>query len=78
MEHENIIRKLERLVSEAEALAKEKNSPVEIDEDPRICALMLQAEPLIEELDQIALEMFRSNPEKLAWWKKIMEMDEEE
>ena len=57
MKNENIVSMLERLVTEANALSEGKSS-VEIDEDPRICALMLQAESIIEELDQIVHTAF--------------------
>jgi hypothetical protein len=73
MKHENIIAILDRLVTEADALAKGKSS-VEIDEDPRICALMQQAEPIIEELDQI-INTFPNNSEKVVLWKKSMGID---
>ena len=74
--NENLIRTLERLVAEAEALSEGKSS-VQIDEDPRICALMLQAEPIIEELDQIVTTAFPNHPEKVAIWKKAMGLDDE-
>ena len=75
--NENLINTLARLVSEAEALSEGKSS-VEIDEDPRICALMLQAEPIIEELDQIVNTAFPQHPEKVAIWKKNMGIDEDD
>jgi hypothetical protein len=71
MKNENIVSMLERLVTEANALSEGKSS-VEIDEDPRISALMLQAESIIEELDQIVLKAFPNHPEKVAIWKKAM------
>ena len=71
MKNENIVSMLERLVTEANALSEGKCS-VEIDEDPRICALMLQAESIIEELDQIIHTAFPNHPEKVAIWKKAM------
>ena len=74
--NENLVGRLARLVTEAEALSKGKSS-VEIDEDPRICALMLQAEPIIEELDQIVNTAFPKHPEKVAIWKKAMGLDGE-
>jgi len=74
--NENLISRLARLVTEAEALAEGKSS-VEIGEDPRICALMLQAEPIIEELDQIVNTAFPNHPEKVAIWKKAMGLDGE-
>ena len=74
--NENLICTLARLVTEAEALSEGKSS-VEIDEDPRICALMLQAEPIIEELDQIVNTAFPKHPEKVAIWKKAMGLDGE-
>ncbi len=77
MKNENIIRTLERLVAEADALSEGKSS-VEIDEDPRICALMMQAEPIIEELDQIVTTAFPNHPEKVAHWKKAMGIEDEE
>jgi hypothetical protein len=77
MKNENIVAMLERLVTEAEALAEGK-STVEIDEDPRLCALMLQAEVIIEELDQIILTAFPNHPEKVAFWKKSMGIDEDD
>ena len=43
MKNENIVSMLERLVTEAEALSEGKSS-VEVEEDPLICGLMLQAE----------------------------------
>ena len=77
MKNENIVLTLERLVAEADALSKGKSS-VEIDEDPRICALMMQAERIIEELDQIVNTAFPNHPEKVAHWKKAMGIEEEE
>ena len=77
MKNENIVYTLERLVAEAEELSKGK-SEVEIDEDPRICALMMQAEPIIEELDQIVCTAFPNHPEKEAIWKKAMGIEDEE
>ena len=74
MKNENIVSMLERLVTEANALSEGKGS-VEIDEDRRICALMLQAESIIEELDQIVLTAFPNHPEKVAIWKKNMGID---
>ena len=72
--NENLVSKLARLVTEAEALSEGKSS-VEIDEDPRICALMLQAEPIIEELEQILNTAFAKHPEKVAIWKKALDID---
>jgi|GEM_PF-3630618 len=74
--NEDLVRTLARLVTEAEALSEGKSS-VEIDEDPRICALMLQAEPIIEELEQILNTAFTKHPEKVAIWKKAMGLDDE-
>ena len=74
MKNENIVAMLERLVTEANALSEGKCS-VEIEEDPRICALMLQAESIIEELDQIVDTAFPNHPEKVAIWKKAMGID---
>jgi hypothetical protein len=74
MKNENIVAMLERLVTEANALSAGKSS-VEIDEDPRICGLMLQAESIIEELDQIVCTAFPNHPEKVALWKKNMGID---
>jgi hypothetical protein len=74
MKNENIVSMLERLVTEANALSEGK-STVEIEEDPRICALMLQAESIIEELDQIVRTAFPNHPEKVAIWKKAMGID---
>jgi hypothetical protein len=74
MKNENIVAMLERLVTEANALAEGK-SGVEIDEDPRICGLMLQADSIIEELDQIIHTAFPDHPEKVAIWKKAMGID---
>jgi hypothetical protein len=77
MKNENIIRTLERLVAEANELSEGKSS-VEVDEDPRICALMMQAEPIIEELDQIVNTGFPNHPQKVAHWKKAMGIEDEE
>ena len=77
MKNENIIRTLERLVAEANELSEGKSS-VEIDEDPRICALMMQAERIIEELDQIVNTAFPNHPEKVAHWRKAMGIEDEE
>jgi hypothetical protein len=77
MKNENIVSMLERLVTEADALSEGKSS-VEIDEDPRICGLMLQAEPIIEELDQIVNTAFPNHPEKVAIWKKAMGIDSDD
>jgi len=78
MEHEDIVRKLGRLVNEADALVKTKTSDVEVEEDPRMLALREEIERIIEELDPIVLETFRNNPAKIAEWKKIMALDEED
>jgi hypothetical protein len=77
MKHENIIRTLERIVAEANEISEGKSS-IEIDEDPRLCALMIQAEPIIEELDQIVTTAFPNHPEKVAHWKKAMGIEDEE
>ena len=77
MKNENIVSRLERIVAEADALAEGKSS-VEIDEDPRLCGLMLEAEPIIEELDHIVNNAFPNHPEKVAHWKKAMGIDREE
>ena len=77
MKNENIVSMLERLVTEADALSEGKSS-VEINEDPRICALMVQAEAIIEELDQIVHTAFPNHPEKVAIWKKAMGIDVDE
>ena len=74
MKNENIVAMLERLVTEANALSEGKSS-VEIDEDPLICGLMLQADSIIEELDQIIHTAFPNHPEKVALWKKNMGID---
>jgi hypothetical protein len=39
---------------------------------------MLEAEPIIEELDQIVNNAFPNHPEKVAHWKKSMGIDQEE
>ena len=77
MKNENIVSILERLVTEANALSEGKSS-VEIDEDPRLCELMLKAESIIEELDQIITTAFPNHPEKVAIWKKNMGIDEDD
>jgi hypothetical protein len=77
MKHENIVSRLERLVAEADALAEGK-SIVEIEEDPRICGLMLEAETIIEELDDIVNHAFPDHPEKVAHWRKAMGIDQGE
>ena len=77
MKNENIVSMLERLVTEADALSEGKGS-VEIEEDPRICGLMLQAESIIEELDQIVQTAFPNHPEKVAIWKKNMGIDSDD
>jgi hypothetical protein len=77
MKNENIITRLERIVAEADALSEGK-SIVEIDEDPRICGLMLEAETIIEELDDIVINAFPNHPEKVAHWKKAMGIDQDE
>jgi hypothetical protein len=77
MKNENIVSMLERLVAEADALSEGK-STVEIEEDPRICGLMLQAESIIEELDLIVHTAFPNHPEKVAFWKKAMGIDEDD
>ena len=74
MKNENIVSMLERLVTEANALSEGKSS-VEVEEDPRICGLMLQAESIIEELDQIVHTTFPNHPEKVVIWKKAMGID---
>ena len=74
LKNENIVAMLQRLVDEADALSEGK-SRVEIDEDPRICGLMLQADAIIEELDQIIQTAFPNHPEKVALWKKNMGID---
>jgi hypothetical protein len=74
MKNENIVSMLARLVTEADALSEGKSS-VEIGEDPRICGLMLQAESIIEELDQIVNTAFPNHPEKVAIWKEAMGID---
>ena len=78
MKHEDIIRKLARLTDEAEALVKTKASEVEVEEDPHILALTLEIERIIEELDPMVLETFRNNPAKVAEWKAIMALDDDE
>jgi hypothetical protein len=77
MKNENIVAMLERLVTEADALAEGKSS-VEIDEDPMICGLMLQVNSIIEELDQIIHTAFPNHPEKVAIWKKAMGIDDDD
>ena len=77
MKNENIVSMLERLVTEANALSEGKSS-VEIDQDPRLCELMLQAESIIEELDQIITTAFPNHPEKVAIWKKAMGIDSDD
>jgi hypothetical protein len=77
MKNENIVSILERLVTEAEALSEGKSS-VEVEQDPRICGLMLQAEPIIEELDQIVHTAFPNHPEKVAIWEKTMGLYEDD
>ena len=78
MKNENIVSMLERLMNEATALSEGKSS-VEVEEDPRICGLMLQVESIIEELDQIVNTAFPNHPKKVAIWKKNMglEVDDE-
>jgi hypothetical protein len=77
MKNENIVAMLGRLVSEAEALSEGKSS-VEIDQDPRICGLMLQADSIIEELELIINTAFANHPEKVALWKKNMGIDDDD
>ena len=77
LKNENIVSILKRLVTEAEALSEGK-SRIEIEEDPRICGLMLQADSIIEELDQIVCTAFPNHPEKVAIWKKNMGIDEDD
>jgi hypothetical protein len=74
--HENLVNKLERLVTEANALSEGKSS-IEIDEDPRICAIVMQLEPIIEELDLIVNTAFPNHPEKVALLRKRMGMDDD-
>jgi hypothetical protein len=76
MKNENIVRRLELLVAEANELAEGK-STVEIDEDPHLAALMAETEPIIEELDAIVNNAFPNHPEKVAHWRKAMGIEEE-
>ena len=82
MKHENIVSELERIVAEAEAIAATKADEVEMEEDPRLVALMERAMQIIEELDPLVRETWRIYPDKLAEWNKICEAypleDEEE
>jgi hypothetical protein len=50
---------------------------VEIEEDPRIVGLMLEAETIIEEIDFIVENAFPDHPEKVALWRKRMGIEEE-
>ena len=77
MKNENIVSMLQRLVTEADALSEGKSS-IEVEEDPRICGLMLQVESIIEELDQIVNTAFPNHPEKVAIWKKNMGIDSDD
>ena len=77
MKNEDLVAQLGRLVTEANALSEGKSS-VEIDEDPRISALMQQAESIIKELDQIVQTAFPNHPEKVAIWKKAMGIDKDD
>ena len=77
LKHENIVSTLARLVDEAKELSKGK-SEIEVEEDPRICGLMLQAETIIEEIDLIVNTAFPDHPEKVAIWKKNMGIYPEE
>ena len=77
MKHENIVLRLERLVNEADALSEGKDL-VEIEEDPRICALMIEAEAIIEEIDLIVNNAFPNHPKKVALWKRNMGIEDEE
>ena len=77
MKNENIVSMLQRLVAEADALSEGKSS-IEVEEDPRICGLMLQVESIIEELDQIVCTAFPNHPEKVALWKKNMGIDDDD
>jgi len=81
MKHENIISELERIVAEADRIAATKADEVEMEEDPRLVALMERAMQIIEELDPLVRETLRIYPDKLADWNRICEahpVDEEE
>jgi hypothetical protein len=74
MKNEDLVAPLGRLVTEANALSEGKSS-IEIDEDPRISELLLQAESIIKELDQIVQTAFPNHPEKITIWKKALDID---
>jgi hypothetical protein len=56
---------------ETSALSEAKDA-VEIEEDPRICGLMMEAEPITEEIDFIVNNAFPNHPKMVALWKKNM------
>lgn len=71
MKHENIVLELERIVAEANGIVATKSDEVEIEEDPRLVALMERAAQIIEELDPLVRETLRIYPDKMALWDKI-------
>ena len=71
MKHENIVAELERIVAQAERIAATKADEVEMEEDPRLVALMERAAEIIEELDPLVRETLRIYPDKLANWNRI-------
>jgi hypothetical protein len=69
--HENIVGELERIVAEADRIAANKADPVEMEEDPRLVALMERAMQIVEELDPLVRQTLRIYPDKMAEWDRI-------
>jgi DNA-binding transcriptional MerR regulator len=74
MLHEILFTRLDVIIKEIARLDKENPTGPDEETDPRIVALLDEAQEIQKELDPLMRETFRNDPAKLAEWESIMHM----
>ena len=74
MQKDNLLREMNRVIAEIQRIDQENPTGPNEKGDPRIDALLTEAEGIQNELDPIMRELYRDNPARLAEWDEIMHM----
>jgi len=74
MKNEDLVSRLNFIISEIERIDKENHTEPDEPTDPRIVKLLDEGTAVQTELDLLVRETFRERPATLARWDEIMHM----
>ena len=74
MQKDKLHREMNRVIAEIQRIDQENPTGPNDKDDPRIDALLTEAEGIQNELDSIMRELYQDNPARLAEWDEIMHM----